>query len=208
MFDFIADLDAYFCEAYANYDKLCVLKGYRMPKMQDSKVDEFGRTCTYTLPANRMRLALQENKEELLKALKTQMRDKTFSFSFRPLGFFARLKNKFSKDGFSQSLKETLKKYNVTAAEAGEQLKIEPKIWKRISKGDYKPTKNTVLSLALAVNMSIDDAEKLLFVCGYELDDTIVKDVVITYLLTQKVFNQEMIKAALCEYKVENLFLK
>ena len=114
MFDFIADLDAYFCETYANYDKLCVLKGYRMPKMQDTKIDEFGRTYAYTLPASTMRLALQENKAELLKALKTQMRDKTFSFSFRPLGFFARLKNKTSQYGFVKCLKETLKKYNVT----------------------------------------------------------------------------------------------
>ena len=70
MFDFIADLDEYFCEKYANYDKLCVLKGYRMPKMQDTKVGADGRTYAYTLPANTMRLALQENKAELLKTLK------------------------------------------------------------------------------------------------------------------------------------------
>ena len=208
MFDFIADLDAYFCETYTNYDKLCVLKGYRMPKMQDTKIDEFGRTYAYTLPANTMRLALQENKAELLKALKTQMRDKTFSFSFRPLGFFARLKNKFSRNGANKCLKETLKRYNVGLVEAGEQLQIEPKIWKEICKGNFSPTKNTVLSLALTSNLSMEDAENLLFVCGYEFDYTIVKDVVISYLLTQKVFNRAMIDAALEEYKVENLFLK
>lgn len=208
MFDFIADLDAYFCETYANYDKLCVLKGYRMPKMQDTKIDEFGRTYAYTLPANTMRLALQENKAELLKALKTQMRDKTFSFSFRPLGFFARLKNKFSRNGTNKCLKETLKRYNVGLVEAGEQLQIEPKIWKEICKGNFSLTKNTVLSLALTSNLSMEDTENLLFVCGYEFDYTIVKDVVISYLLTQKVFNRAMIDAALEEYKVENLFLK
>ena len=87
MFDFIADLDAYFCEKYANYDKLCVLPGYRMPKMHATKIDEFGRTYAYTLPANTMRLATQENKDELLKTLKAQIFDRTFSFSFLPLGF-------------------------------------------------------------------------------------------------------------------------
>lgn len=208
MFDFISNLDAYFCETYANYDKLCGLKGYRMPKMQDTKVDEFGRTYAYTLPADTMRLALQEEKGELLKALKAQMRDKTFSFSFRPLGFFARLKNKLSRYGCAKWLKQTLKRYNVEPMEAGELLEIEPKIWKEICKGNFKPTKNTVLSLALTANLSLDDTEDLLLVCGYDFDYKIVKDVVISYLLAQKVFNRAMIDAALKEYKVENLFLK
>ena len=68
MFDFIADLDEYFCEKYANYDKLCVLQGYKMPKMQDTEVRTDGRTYAYTLPTNTLRLALQENKTELLTA--------------------------------------------------------------------------------------------------------------------------------------------
>ena len=208
MLDFIADLDAYFCETYANYDKLCVLKGYRMPKMQDTKIDEFGRTYAYTLPANNMRLALQENKVELLQALKKQMRDKTFSFSFRPLGFFARLKNKISRNGFVKVFKETLKKYNVAPMQVGEELNVDPKIWKQICKGNFMPTKNTVFSLALTTNLSLDDAEDLLLVCGYEMDYKIVKDVVISYLLSQKVFNRPMIDVAFLEYKVENLFLK
>ena len=207
MFDFIADLDAYFCETYANYDKLCVLKGYRMPKMQDSKIDEFGRTYAYTLPANTMRLALQENKVELLKILKSQMRDKTFSFSFRPMHVFSRLKNRFSRYGFPKWLHATLKKYNLTPIEVGAHLNIEAKIWKGIRNGKFMPTKNTVLSLALAANLSIEDTENLLLVCDYELDYTIVKDVVISYLLTQKVYNRAMIDAAFAEYKVENLYL-
>ena len=84
MYEFIADLDEYFCEKYANYDRLCVLSGYKMPLMQTSTVDEFGRTRAYTLPAETMRLALQENKADLLKQLKSRMTDATFSFSFRP----------------------------------------------------------------------------------------------------------------------------
>ena len=71
MFDFIADLDGYFCEKYANYDKICVLPDYKMPKMQTSEVREDGRTYAYTLPANTMRLALQEKKAELLQTLKS-----------------------------------------------------------------------------------------------------------------------------------------
>ena len=39
---FISDLDDYFCEKYANYDRMCVLKGYVMPKMQTTQRREDG----------------------------------------------------------------------------------------------------------------------------------------------------------------------
>ena len=44
--------------------------------------------------------------------------------------------------------------------------------------------------------------------CGYEFDLANVKDVVMTYLLSKKVYNRAMIDTALTEYKVANLFLK
>ena len=208
MYDFIADLDEYFCEKYANYDKLCVLDGYRMPKMQTSEVRADGRTYAYTLPANTMRLALQENKAELLIALKKQMFDKTVSFSFRPLHFFARCKNKFSKFGFPKYFRAVLNKYNADEKQVGEELAIMPEIWKEICKGNFLPTKNLILSMSMAMHFSLDDTKNLLAVCGYELDYSIVKDVVISYLLTHKVYNADMIDTALSEYKVENLYLK
>lgn len=208
MFDFIADLDAYFCEKYANYDKLCVLPGYRMPKMQTSEVREDGRTYAYTLPADTMRLANQENKAELLQTLKSRMSDKTFSFSFRTVGIFGRIKNVFSKYAPHKWLKTVMEKNAVNATDAGEGLNIAPEIWQGILTGKYIPTKNTLFSLALVSHIGIDDTKLLLSVCGYELDFSVEKDVVLCYLLQQKVFNRPMIDAALAEYKVSNLFLK
>ena len=118
MYDFIADLDGFFCEAYANYDKLCILPGYVMPLMQRSEVREDGRTYAYTLPANTMRLANQEKKNEILAELKKRLTDTTFSFSFRPVGKFHRVKNIFSKYAFHKNLKKTLDKYGISFAEA------------------------------------------------------------------------------------------
>ena len=208
MFDFIADLDAYFCEKYANYDKICVLPGYRMPKMQTSEVREDGRTYAYTLPANTMRLGGQENKAELLQALKSRITDKTFSFSFRTVGIFSRIKNVFSKYAPHKWVKTVLEKNAVSVEEAGAALAISPEIWQGIVKGKYLPTKNTVFSLALTAHVGVDDCSNLLAVCGYEWDFAVEKDVVIRYLLEQKVFNRPMIDAAFAEYKVSNLFLK
>ena len=208
MYDFITDLDDYFCEKYANYDKLCVMKGYRMPKMQTSEVRADGRTYAYTLPAETMRLALQENKAEILVALKKQMCDKTFSFSFRTIGFFARMRNKTSQYGFLKWLQLVLSRYNLAPEVAGESLTIDKEIWKGIYKGNYLPTKNLIFSLALTAQFSMDETTNLLAVCGYEWDYTIEKDVVISYLLNHKIYNIDMIRCALSEYKVENLFIK
>ena len=208
MFDFLVDLDAYFCETYANYDKLCGLKGYKMPKMQDTRVDANGRTYAYTLPANTLRLALQENKAEILSEFKKKAYDKTFSFAFLPVSLLGRLKRKLSKTSFYKFFKSLLNKYDFTAEDAEEKLTIEKHIWDGICKGKYLPTKNFVLSVALAAHMNVDDAKKALLFAGYELDFTEVKDVVVSYLLAQKVFNPVMVEAALEEYKVNNLFLK
>ena len=208
MYDFITDLDEYFCEKYANYDKLCILPGYKMPLMQASKIDEFGRTRTYTLPAERMRLALQEKKAELLAQLKEKMTDVTFSFSFQPMGLFASLGSKYSKYGFTKNLKKMLAKYGISEEAALAGLDVSEEIWKNICKGKFLPTKNLIFSLALTAQLSYEDTEELLAYGSEEFNYTIVKDVVIAYLLQNKVYAPEMIKAALNEYKVCNLFIK
>ena len=95
MYDFLLDLDEFFCEKYANYDKLCILPGYKMPVMQASEVREDGRTYAYTLPTETMRLATQEKKTEILAELKKRMADTTFSFSFSIPSFWTKTKARF-----------------------------------------------------------------------------------------------------------------
>lgn len=208
MFDFIVDLDAFFCEKYANYDKLCVLPGYKQPIMQATKVNEDGSTYAYTLPMSTMRLALQEKKEELLKELKTRLVDNTFSFSFFPCGFFRRIKLAFAKDSFHKTFSAVLGKNNLTAEEVGEELNISQEIWTKIVKGKFAPTKNLLFSIALVAHLSVEDTDALMETIGYEWDDSVARDVVIRYLLQQRVYNREMINGALKEYRIENLFLK
>lgn len=205
-FQFIQDLDEYFCENYANYDKLCILPNYKMPKMQATERRADGRDYSYTLPANTMRLALQENKDELLKTLKNTMADKSFSFSFVPAGFFMALK-RFGKNSHSKILCRLLNKYSLSTQDAKKELTIDEKTWARICSGLYLPTKNLVFSLALTARFSYEDTVGLLGMYGMEFDYTLEREVVISYLLKQKVFNQDMVKSAFEEYNVSNLFI-
>ncbi|MBQ7924200.1 MAG: hypothetical protein IJY05_03600 [Clostridia bacterium] len=208
MYDFLDDLDEYFCEKYANYDKLCVLPGYRMPKMQTTTTDEFGRSYSYTLPANTMRLALQENKADMLKTLKSRIVDKTFSFSFRPIGFFRRIKYAFAKSAPKKLLAQELERYKLTDEDVLQGLTVDGEIWKNIKKGKFAPTQNTIVSLAIIGHFSIEDTQALLAAYGYEFNYAVEKDVVVSYILTHKVFARPMMEAAFAEYKVSNLFIK
>ena len=143
-----------------------------------------------------------------MQELKTRMADKTFSFSFRTIGFFSRIRNVFSKYAPHKFLKAILDKNAVTADDAWGELSIEKEIWDGIVKGKYAPTKNLLLSLALTSHIGIEDINALFVVGDYEWDFAVEKDVVVYYLLQQKVFNKDMIERALKEYKVTNLFLK
>lgn len=207
-FDFIDDLNDYFCEKYADYDKICVLKGYVMPKMQTTERRADGRDYSYTLPASTMRLAAQKEKDVLLKELKEKMFDPTFSFSFRPLGIFAAIGDKFKKDNFKKTLEAVLARNSLTKEAASSGLNIDAFTWEKICKGKYYPTKNLIFSLALSAHLPSSDMHELLSACELVLDYASVKDVVVSYLAEKRVFNADMVCAALKEYKVGNLFLK
>ncbi|MBQ8446734.1 MAG: hypothetical protein IJX31_03040 [Clostridia bacterium] len=208
MDEFILQLDEYFCEKYANYDKLCLLPGYKMPLMQASEIRADGRTYAYTLPAETMSLSRQEKKAEILTALKGRMVDVTFSFSFRPIKLFARIKNLFSKYAPYKMLDKLMQKYKFTDEDALRDLNVSAEIWKGIRRNKYLPSKNLIFSLGLAGQFSIKDVQALLSLCGYNFDFTYVKDVVLSYLFEERIFNPTMLARALEEYKVANLFLK
>jgi hypothetical protein len=204
--EFILALDEYFCDKYENYDKLCGIDGYKMPKMQTTELRD-GRKFSYTLPANTMRLSLQENKEEILAKLKERLVDLSASFSFIPLHFFSKIRNKLDPLGFKKVLKNILAKKSITKSELLKELTISEKVWKKVCKGDFLPTKNLILSVALAGNFMYEETVALLNSCEYEWDFTTAKDVVISYLVSQKIFNTDMVWACLEEYNVSNLYL-
>ena len=207
-FDFLNDLDDYFCEVYANYDKLSVFPEYRMPKMQDTRIDEYGRKTAYTLPANTMRLALQEQKETILTKLKAGYLDKSFSFTFRPISLWRRFINCFSRDTFVKALKEVAGRHALSSEQVFEPLQMPEEARKGILKGKYYPSKNLLLSMALTSHFDYKETKFLLNVCGYEFDFEDVKDTVVTYLLFKGIYNPAMVQAALDEYGIKNLFIK
>ncbi|MGE6489213.1 hypothetical protein [Paenisporosarcina sp. NPDC076898] len=75
---------------------------------------------------------------------------------------------------------------------------IDRKLFSKIrSNPDYRPSKNTTIALALALQLDIDDTEELLSAAGYSLSDSNVFDLVIQYCLEHNIHDIYSVNVAL-----------
>lgn len=202
--EYLCALDEYFCAIYSDYVRLSALDGYVMPDVlyvsDDGNVARRDSSC--------MRLCYQEKCDEILAKFKDALTDTTFAFSFSFPTLRERLFRRFEKYTFSKLLPQALHHCGETAETAGEKLDISPKYWNKIVKGTLYPEKNTIFALAIVCRMQWQDVTSLLAVSGFEFREDDVRDVVVRYLIEQKLFNEEMRDACLAEYKLTNIPIK
>lgn len=77
--------------------------------------------------------------------------------------------------------------------------------WKIKNKEDYTPKKSTVLALAIAIELSIDETEDLLRKVGYALSNSNKFDVIVSYFLENKSYKIHEINMVLFKYDQELL---
>ena len=203
--NFLRALDEHFCARFSDYVKISAIEGYVMPEVlyvaKDGNIARRDSSC--------MRLIHQKDRETLLARFKEGLADTDFTFSFRFPKFRERFRARFSKKPtFARLLPKALTHCGETAESAGEKLSIEPRFWEKLVKGSLYPEKNTVLALALVTHMQLEDVHALLTVCGFTMDNTNVRDVVVEYLIVQKIFNPDMRDRCLAEYRISNLPIK
>ena len=199
--EYLRALDEYFCALYSDYVRLSAIEGYVMPDVlyvaSDGNVARRDASC--------MRLCYQKDCEGLLKKFKASLADTTFTFSFAFPTLRERISDRFRKTSFARLLPEALRHCGDTVQGAGEKLAVEPRFWKRIAKGSLYPEKNTVFALALTSNLQLQDTAVLLASLGYSFQSDDVRDVVVRYLLEQRIANPAMRDACLAAYCIESL---
>lgn len=199
--DYLRALDEFFCSHYTDYPKLGAIEGYRMPELLT-----IGKNGVLERQnSERMKLCYQSDCAALLQTFKRGLVDTEFSFSFSYPSFPDRWRDLFRRHTFAKLLPAALARVKETPAGAGEKLSIEPEIWSKICKGSLYPAKSTVLALALVCRLSAGDVSDLLAVTGFSLSNENVRDIVVEYLVTQKVFNPQMRDACLAEYRIDTL---
>lgn len=71
---------------------------------------------------------------------------------------------------------------------------------KLISNTDYKPSKDTVLALAIALRLNLDNCRDLLERAGYALSHSLKRDIIIEYFIKAEIYKLDYINEALYDF--------
>lgn len=102
------------------------------------------------------------------------------------------LEEKLSKmqDDFTTTLLKLIKAKGVTEVECYKKANVSRQTWYKITKEkDYSPSKNTVISFAIALRLTLEETQKLLATVGYTLSDSSRFDIIIKYFIEKGVYD-------------------
>lgn len=90
------------------------------------------------------------------------------------------IKNK--DDSFKDTLLKLIDKKGITDVECYQRASVSRQTWHKIlSDIYYHPSKNTVICFALALELDLDETQRLLRTAGYTLSNSKIFDIIITY---------------------------
>ena len=80
--------------------------------------------------------------------------------------------------------------------------------YKILNEKGYKPNKKTVLSFAVALELTLDETQTLLESVGFVLSGSSLFDVILMYCLSHGIYSVTEIDAILFQYDQETLYSK
>lgn len=115
---------------------------------------------------------------------------------------------------FEQKLEETFVQYlfkiidqkGLKDSDVYKKANIDRKLFSKIrSNLDYKPAKNTILALAIALELNQEETKNFLEKAGYALSKSILTDVIVEYYIINNQYDIFTINQTLYDYKLQLL---
>lgn len=107
---------------------------------------------------------------------------------------------------FQDKLFQLIQEKNIDEVEMYKKGNISRQLFSKIkSKKDYYPRKDTVFSLAIGMELSIDETSELLSKAGYVFNSSCKPDLIIQYFMYHKNYNIFAINEVLDKYGYKTL---
>ena len=104
------------------------------------------------------------------------------------------------KKKFTDALMEHINASRMTNAEIYNAANMSRQSYSKIIYGDVVPKKTSVLALAIALKLSIDDTEDLLARAGHSFVEADIADTIVKYFITKKMYDIYIINEFLDYY--------
>lgn len=113
----------------------------------------------------------------------------------------ARAKEAHRTDNFSLALMRLIEEKGLNAVDVYRRANMDRKLFSKIKTNhDYIPSKRTILALAIALELSLEETQALLRKGGYSLSNSILLDVIVEFFISQGKYSMEEINAVLYAY--------
>jgi len=107
----------------------------------------------------------------------------------------------FRDESFVQMLIRKIRERQINNSECYTKARIDRRLFSKIiSNPQYKIQKKTVYAFALALELSIDETSEMLLKAGFGLSNSQVFDLIIKFFIEKKIYDLELINAALYHY--------
>ena len=110
---------------------------------------------------------------------------------------------------FAYKLYDLIKAKGISSTQCYKKANVRKQTWYKIETDPhYKPSKKTVISFAIALELSLKETQDLLESVGFILSGSSLFDVIIMYCIENKVYDVFEIDSILFKYDQETLFSK